>query len=439
MLIIFLLISWSLILNLSNPDETFTLRLIQHSFKGIISLDALDVHPPLYYLLLKAFFDITFINHCSPFIQIIAGRIFSLIISALTLIVLSKLLTKITNNNVTFKYLLLLVLFPSVLYYATNIRMYSLAALFIACELNSIYNFNTTNKLSSLWWLIFFAICAAWTHYFAAVTAGLLLLYNFINYLGKKQIKKSLLYAGSGIALIIGFLPWAMISMHQLSSVDASYWIKDNLFNYIGMFCYTQLSTLTGTTIATIFAIILAILIAVISVKAFKQNNNSIFKQYYLMITIVFIGTVLCGLIISLIMRPIFISRYAYPVFLTYLAFTLLLITPYLRCHHRLLKISLVTMLSVGVAGNLALGAFNLIKDTKIIKTIHTIKQDKSKLFNNTKNQDISLSIYYSYCLPDKEILVNQSEAVHTVQSPKLFKAVYPNIKFVQENNYEEH
>lgn len=84
----------------------------------------MDVHPPFYYLLLKLFFNITLLIN-SPLVQIIAGRVFSLLVTLLTLVILSKLLSAITHNKINLKFLILLFLLLSVLYYSTNVRMYS--------------------------------------------------------------------------------------------------------------------------------------------------------------------------------------------------------------------------------------------------------------------------------------------------------------------------
>lgn len=50
-----LLILWAFRIDLINTDNTFTLRLVQHPVFELIKLDALDVHPPLYYLNFKTF------------------------------------------------------------------------------------------------------------------------------------------------------------------------------------------------------------------------------------------------------------------------------------------------------------------------------------------------------------------------------------------------
>jgi uncharacterized membrane protein len=46
-------------INLSlNTDEIFSLRLTEHSWSEMIRLAKLDVHPPLYYMILKIAVDL---------------------------------------------------------------------------------------------------------------------------------------------------------------------------------------------------------------------------------------------------------------------------------------------------------------------------------------------------------------------------------------------
>lgn len=133
-----LFILWAFRIALINTDNTFTLRLVQHPVSELIRLDSMDVHPPLYYLILKLFFSVTFISHASPFVQIIAGRLFNVLLFGITLVVMRNVLNKLTKQKFSFAFLTLVSLFPMVIWHTTGIRMYILSALLIACELNSI-------------------------------------------------------------------------------------------------------------------------------------------------------------------------------------------------------------------------------------------------------------------------------------------------------------
>lgn len=245
-----LFVPWIFRLNLGNPDDTFTLRMLQHSIPQIIRLDALDV-PPIYYIILKLFFNITFIDHASPFIQIIAGRLFSAIIFLITLFVMRVVLEKLLNKRISFAFTLSACLLPTILWYSTDIRIYSLSALFIACELNSIINFNRNHQTKDIILATLFAALGAWTHYFTAIIAGLMLLYNFIM-----NKKGRISYLISGICFFILFTPWLKVSMNQMTSVNHSYWIKNQLAEYLNVFCYSRLSGILGNKLACCFSIL---------------------------------------------------------------------------------------------------------------------------------------------------------------------------------------
>lgn len=60
-------------------DEAFSLRVIQYSYREIVSICAKDVHPPLYYLALKAVedFGANFFN--SFYSTVVVGKLFSVL------------------------------------------------------------------------------------------------------------------------------------------------------------------------------------------------------------------------------------------------------------------------------------------------------------------------------------------------------------------------
>ena len=309
---IILLILWAIRLDLINMDNIFTLRMIQHPFSEIIKLDSMDVHPPLYYIILKIFFNITFISHASPFVQVVAGRLLNVLFFMVTLIVMRSILNKTIHQQYSFLFLLLVSLFPTVIWQSTGIRMYSLSALFIACELNSIINYNRNKRLKDIILATVFASLGAWTHYFTAIIAGLLLFYNFV---GEKH--KRIPYLISGIAFFISFVPWLQISMNQVRSVEHSYWIKNQIAEYFNVFMYQKLGELLNDKASMCFTILFLICLMYITFKTLKSFNAE-FKKYYVMIAMVRLGTIVLGFVLSVIIRPIFQERYVYGVSLIF-------------------------------------------------------------------------------------------------------------------------
>lgn len=419
-----LFVPWIFTLNLGNFDDTFTLRMLQHSILQIIHLDSLDVHPPLYYIILKIFFNITSVSHASPFIQIIAGRLFSTITFIATLVVMRKVLINLLNRYISFAFILSVCLLPTILQYSTDIRMYSLSALFIACELNSVINFNRNHQIKDIFLATLFAALGAWTHYFTAIIAGLILLYNFIM-----NSKGRVSYLISGICFFILFTPWLKVSMNQMASVEHSYWIKNRLVEYLNVFCYSRLSGILGNKLACCFSILFIGCLLCTAFKTLKTFNQE-FRKYYTMVSVILFGTIILGFILSILIRPIFQARYVYGISMIYFVMNLPLIQKLLTNHsNSIIKWGFLGLVSIGVLFNLALGAFNSIKNVKIVQNVSQIKKSSNDDINcNHELQPVVLM--NSYLIQNKTFTTKHyAELSDTCQSKILFKNIYPNIK----------
>lgn len=110
-------------------DETFTIGLIQHSYKELIYLTGRDVHPPLYYILLKGFTEsIRFVLPQVPTIYL--ARLFSGIPYAFLLIFLLSMRKTIEDRLIS-DIMLLALCMPNFMDYGIEVRMYSLALVLI--------------------------------------------------------------------------------------------------------------------------------------------------------------------------------------------------------------------------------------------------------------------------------------------------------------------
>lgn len=426
-----LLFLWTLRINLVNMDDTFTLRMLQHSILEIIKLDSLDVHPPLYYIILKLFFNITFISHASPYVQIIAGRLFSVLIFFVTLAVMRSILNKITNQRYSLMFLGLVILFPTVLWHTTEIRMYGLSALFIACELNEIINYNCNRRLKDIILATVFASLGAWTHYFTAIIAGLLLFYNFVI-----EKKKRISYCISGIVFFISFIPWLRISITQISSVKHSYWIKNQIGEYFNAFVYQKLGRILGNNLSFVFSILFIICLVYITVKTLKKFNLE-FKKYYMMVTVCLYGTILLGFVLSILIRPIFQGRYVYGILVVYFIMTLPLINKFVADgiqdkRDKIIKYGLFLLIGIGTILNVLFGVFYDLRGIMIYQEIEKIECSPNKVIivDHYKSKDVPLM--NSFLAQDKTFIIKNYTKISdtgTCQSRKLFENVYPNIK----------
>lgn len=426
-----LLFLWASRIDLVNMDDTFTLRMLQHPISEIIKLDSLDVHPPLYYIILKIFFNITFISHASPYIQIIVGRLFNVLIFFVTLIVMKNILGKLINQRFSVMFLTLVVLFPTVLWHTTDIRMYGLSALFISCELNAIINYNRNQKLKDIILATVFASLGAWTHYFTAVIAGLLLLYNFIM-----EKHKKIPYCISGIVFVVLFIPWLKISMNQISSVKHSYWIKNQVGEYFNAFVYQKLGRILGNNLSFCFSILFIVCLIYIAIRTLK-NFDSDFKKYYIMISVCLYGTILLGFVLSILIRPIFLGRYVYGISLVYFIMTLPLINEFIinginNKKDKLFKYGIISLIGIGSVLNMLFGIFYDLRGIKIYQEMENVERSSNKVIvvDHYKSRDVPLM--NSFLVQNKTFVIKDYTRISdtgTCQSRKLFQDIYPNIK----------
>ena len=292
-------------------DDYYTLGIIRYPFWDMITATAENVHPPLYYIIFKIFKVLLHPN--SNYYLIIIGKIVSLVPLGLLLIFSCTKIRKEFNLLVSGIFCLLLCSSFQIMNYTTVIRMYSWGLFFLTIQLYYIYDLLKNSNRS---WVIFTiaTICSCYTHYFCAISSILvyvILLLYFIRY-NRNLIKK---WAVSAICCILAYLPWLNILITQISGVRESYWIKpitlEKIFDYF-QFVFSP----NNNEIGMIVSIVLLLTIVIVTIMAFKRKNIEFEEKTYIVILLstIFI-TILTGIVLSLMIRPIFVERYILPCF----------------------------------------------------------------------------------------------------------------------------
>ena len=304
-------------------DETYSIGLINHSLWELICIAPHDVHPHLYYIMLK-FYTTIFGNSAY------AMRIFSAIATiGLSLIGFTHI-RKDFGKKVGMYYSAVIFLFPVVFKYSQQIRMYTWAAFFVG--LLAIYSYryvlNPTKK--NMVFFIIFSLCSSYTHHFAFFTAVFVNIFMFVYYLRKKEIKKRWL-----IPFIIQlglFIPGLVVFCIQGLRGGAG-WIKlgKDIFFKLFAFFYVgdaienavELSKLQYVLL-TLFGISVFDFIVFVLYREYckKENKEAIWP---IMSIFVFLAVIISTLIVSLI-APILYERYLFvmlPLFAFSLAYAL--------------------------------------------------------------------------------------------------------------------
>lgn len=159
-----------------------------------------DVHPPLYYLWLKAF--------TSVFPG--AWHQASVCAYAATLIIILTWFRGRFGSWATAIMMTLCTLTYTAAKYAVEVRMYYLAAMWVFISFLALYDALRTNRWRYYIVMAIASLAAAYTHYYALISVAMLWLYLVIRVVAtRKGIWKVIV---CGIAAVVAFLPW----MHTL-------------------------------------------------------------------------------------------------------------------------------------------------------------------------------------------------------------------------------
>lgn len=297
-------------------DESYTISLINDSWDKLFYFDSLDVHPPLYYLLLKSFIGITTFWTDSIPIEVLLSRLFSIIVSIISFMYLYKLLELFDiKNNVCIQWLLMILL-PNVLGFKfstqqlVDIRMYSLAAMFIIILFYYLIKFYYSGKNVYLIISTLSAMCAVYTHYYSAIFSGLFFVYYlfiFVRYHNGVKIRKLCV---SIFVLILSFIPWFPIFIKQLNNSN-TYWMSRTL------------------ELKEIIEFIIIFLLFFYPIYKYSKLNHKSTNLSAIFFVIIF--TFFFSLAYSLLRRPMFQYRYMFPILLIYEFISLNILYKYIK------------------------------------------------------------------------------------------------------------
>ena len=286
-------------------DEAFSFGMIRHSFRDIWNLTAGDVHPPLYYYYLKIFLMLFGDG-------LITARIASIIPFLFILLFGGWQLSRLFNGRTGALFMASFLAFPSILQYAYEVRMYSLAAAFVFANAVFAYRCGIFNKIPDWFWLVICSVGAAYTHDYAFLAIGLIDLLLLVILIWKKRsgIK---CWVASFVFMVLMYLPWCGKLLGQMKyKVENEYWIKKITLKTICEYVY-QAFRVQGFIY---FAVFLAGAYFILFIWALWKR----YEKAVLSLAIPVLVAVI-GIIVSIIVRPVFIFRYlapslwAFPVF----------------------------------------------------------------------------------------------------------------------------
>lgn len=210
-MIITFIVNFTLIFNDSVwQDEAYTMNIIKNDFIGIVETTINDVHPPLYYFIAKIF-TMCF-GYSVPIVKI--ASIVPIILTMLFVWLKTKKLFPEKYVKITCIFSLLIGFMPVAFSQNIELRMYTWAMFFTTCTGIFAYELylNHTSK-NKLFLFVLTALCAAYTHYYAALTECFIYLFLFLILVVKHKAWKEILTIAN--LTIAGYLPWLPIFIKQ--------------------------------------------------------------------------------------------------------------------------------------------------------------------------------------------------------------------------------
>ncbi|MCR4801377.1 MAG: hypothetical protein K5895_00020 [Lachnospiraceae bacterium] len=282
-------------------DEAFTLAMIRHNYVDMVNLTAADVHPPLYYILLKAWTDFWKLFFDGSVITVFT-KIFSVFPGIILLVVAMKKIKKQWGSFVASAWIFATVSVSYLISNGVEIRMYSWALLFVTLSLLFMNDIVETNKKTAWCAFVLSSLAAAYTHYYACI--GVAVVYGMIFIWAVWKNRKLLVpWIVASIATVIGYLPWLFVFLKQAQNVSDNYWIN-------GITTRTLVSYLAYMFDNNFFFIFVVILVGMVIGK--KQLQE--FSMFYGVSAVcVPLGVVAVGVAASILIRPVFVIRYVIP------------------------------------------------------------------------------------------------------------------------------
>lgn len=276
-------------------DEAYSIVLVRDSVSDIIRGAAVDVHPPLYYLILKlsslfggeSLVKYRLITASATFLNLLwlgAGRI-----------------QRRWGVRVSVFYILWFGINYCTLEKSVLVRMYSWGAFFVTAAVLFMLAYYEKGKKKDFIFAVVMTLAAMYTHYYAvmAVFTAWALLLGFTLAFKRKRTGRVLF---GGILIALGYLPWMGALVSQSSRVAQEYWIKQ--FDWRQWFsapASLMESSMTGIGMVLYFFVFVALLLAVLR------------KEWAAVCCFgIFAGTMLIGALLSVFVTPIWTPRYLY-------------------------------------------------------------------------------------------------------------------------------
>jgi len=329
-------------------DEAYSVGMANHNLGEIWNIGKHDVHPVLYYWMLRI---VNILTNGS----ILAYRLFSALpvtlLGILGIIHIKRDFGEKTGILFSFfSYFL-----PMMAVYANQIRMYSWAIYIVtilAIYTYMIYQGQSTKKN----WIIFgiTSLASLYIHYYGLMAAGLINVFLLIHFIIAKRWKELKIQIGLGLIQVILYIPWLIALLSQMKQVSGGFWIgftfPNSIYEIVGCQMNGTLNETKDLFIGFMINIILFVCLGVI--YFIKRKDKSIKWKPAFLSFLIYLSVILAAILITEIMgTTILYYRYLFVITGLYI-FTVSYILA--RSNNKyLISIVCIVVLALGINNNI--------------------------------------------------------------------------------------
>lgn len=273
-----------------------------------------DNHPPLYYILLSLVRLVLGNSEWALRSLSVAGAVGLVALGA-------GPVRRIVGNRNAFLYAIAVLFTPAVLIYAHEARMYSLAI--CAVTAGALYGYLAVTENRRRDWAFFgvATLAGAYLHYYGLIAGFFLHLLVFI-WLVTKRREQLKAYGIVAAAVFVAYLPWLIVFIRQTLGTQKAFWLGPLSWEAIQVaflqpFAYKeQFPALTFTRFLSevqptqVLAFALAMLLCICGLILPWRKGASREMGFGRFVLLTYLGVVITTLLVSLLLMPLFFSRY---------------------------------------------------------------------------------------------------------------------------------
>lgn len=280
-------------------DEALTGTYIRMGWRDLIEFTATDVHPPLYYLIVKL--GIVLFGD-----KICVVKFFSYLPFIFTLILTATKVRKNYGEKTAFVLIALFCTTPCIIDKNVEMRMYQWALFFVYAF--SIYLFEALKcrKVKNWYICLFYGVCAAYTHYYALIAVIILYAIVFFVYIKEKKIIFSIVR--NAVVSVLLYLPWLIVFFNQAKKVKEEGWWQEAAISLKDVYDYIVWPFYDNTGYERVLFFILLIFILL-----FLGKNTALHRVERFCSMAAYLLFIALGLIVIKFYQPVFIPRFIYP------------------------------------------------------------------------------------------------------------------------------